>query len=324
MMHTTKRAPTNPELLHIPLANISPSASNPRLTLDKEAFKQLKASVLENGLLQPVAVRAAGDNYELVGGHRRYLAVRELAHEHPEDVRFATIAALVVDLSDGKVAAARLAENINRADLNPLEIAEGIADALESGMSEKELAQSLGWKDRNVYRYRELFEAPTWLKAFATEVELPTKRVDESGRPVVDERTEAPVTDVRKLPGLAFAHLGELITLYNLLVEHDAQELQEHGERFKPKAVNTIKKLARAAAKDQWPLTRLRAEVKRIKDPPARTPASRNTAFTITDKRASLNLTRQLARDERDALAPQLTKALQALGFTMVVIGDTA
>ena len=315
----------NATLLNVPLANVSPSASNPRLSLDKGAFKELQASIFENGLLQPIAVRAAGDNYEIVGGHRRFLAVRELAHEHPTDPRFTTIAALVVDLADVRVAAARLAENINRADLNPLEIAEGVANALESGMTGKELAHSLGWKERRVYSYREFHEAPGWLKAFATEVPLPTKKLDENGVQVRDERTEAPIHDVQKLPGLAFAHLCDLLTLYNLLVEHDALELQEHGERFKPKAVGTIKKLARMASKEDWPLTRLRAEIKRIKDPTPRTPASRSPTrpFVITNEQASLSLARQLAREERDELAPQLTKALQALGFTMVVIGDT-
>lgn len=320
----TKTKTALAEMLHIPLAQISPSTENPRLTLDKDAFRELQSSIFENGLLQPIAVRAAGDTYEIVGGHRRYLAVRELAHAHPEDPRFRTIAALVVDLADARIAAARLAENINRADLNPLEIAEGVAAALDKGMTEKELAHSLGWKERNVYRYRELYEAPAWLKAFATEVPLPMKRLDDKGATVHDERTEAPIHDVKKLPGLPLAHLGELLTFYNLLLDIDALELQEHGERFKPKAVSTTKKLARAAAKDEWPLSKLRAEIKRMKDPTPKAPRSEQTTPTLVVScgRASLNLGRQLERDERDKLAPELTKAMIALGYTMVVIGD--
>lgn len=324
-MTNTNKATTTPQLLNIPLAKVSAAGANPRLTLDRDAFKELQTSILENGLLQPIAVRVAGDDYEIVGGHRRYLATRELARLHPNDLRFATIAALVVDLANVRIAAAGLAENINRADLTPLEIAEGVASALDNGMTERELAQSLGWKERNVYRYRELYEAPAWLKTFATEVPLPMKRLDEKGAPVCDERTEAPIHDVKKLPGLAFAHLCELLTFYNLLVEHDTLELQEHGERFKPKAVSAIKKLARTAAQEDWPLMKLRAEIKRMKDPPARTPPSPSTTpvFAITGDRAALNLARKLPREERDELAPELTKAIMALGFTMVVIGDT-
>ena len=165
-------------LRQIPMNDLAPATANPRMKLDAGAFLELKKSILKNGLLQPIAVRAAGDGYEIVGGHRRYHAVKELAHEHPNDARFATIAALVVDAGDQRVAAMRLAENINRADLSPLEIAEGVADALENGMTEDELAESLGWAKRNVYRYKQFHDAPGWLKAFATEVPHASKKLD--------------------------------------------------------------------------------------------------------------------------------------------------
>ena len=315
----------NPTMRELLLDRVSPCAANPRMTLDKDAFKELKRSILRNGLLQPIAVRVAGDNYEIVGGHRRYLAVRELAREHPDDARFTTIAALVVDMADMRVAAARLAENINRADLNPLEIAEGVADALENGMSEEELAESLGWKQRNVYRYRQFHDAPAWLKGFATEVLLASKKLDEHGARVLDAVTDAPVHDVEKLPGLGFTHLFELLTFYNLLHEADKLELDDKGgEQFRPQAERTIKKLARAAAKEEWSIAKLRAQIKRAKDPATRTPASCDArpAFVITEQRASIDLTRQLARAERDALAAKLAPALRAIGFARVVIGD--
>lgn len=90
--------------------------------------------------------------------------------------------------------------------------------------------------------------------------------------------------------------------------------------------MSTIEKLARMAAKEDWPLTRLRAEIKRIKDPAPRAQAAKpkKRPYVVTEEIASLNLARPLARAERDDLGPQLTKALLAIGFTMVVIGDTA
>ena len=295
------------------------------MTLDREAFKELKRSIFQNGLLQPIAVRVASDNYEIVGGHRRFLAVNELAHEHPDDPRFATIAALVVDLADTRVAAARLAENINRANLNPLEIAEGIADALENGMTEEELAESLGWATRNVYRYRQFHAAPGWLKAFATEVPLARKRLDEHGAPVLNAVTDTPVHDVEKLPGLAFTHLFQLLTFYNRLREADELELHERGgERFKPQAERTIKKLARAAAKEEWSIAKLRAEIKRIAEPTPRTPTSHaSPAFVITKERVAIDLNR-LGGAERGEMAEKLSAALLAAGFAQVVISDSA
>lgn len=312
-------------MLSVALANVAPSASNPRMTLDKDAFKELKKSILENGLLQPIAVRVVGDNYEIVGGHRRYHAIRELAHEHPNDPRFATIAALVVDLADKRVAAARLAENINRAELNPREVAEGVAEAINSGMTEEELAASLGWKPRNVYRYRQLHSAPGWLKSFATEVPVASKKVDEHGAPVLDGVTDAPVHDIEKLPGLGVTHLFELITFYNLLREADELELHEKGgEHFRPQAERIVKKLARGAAKEQWSIAKLRAEIKRLRDPAPRTPVSNDAkaAFVITAESATIHLTRPLSRQEREELAAKLAPALKALGFKHVVLGD--
>src|SRR4051812_30365286 len=77
------------ELLHLALDQVVASASNPRLNLAKEPFAELKQSILENGLLQPIVVRAVGDHYEIVGGHRRFAALRELASEAADDARFA-------------------------------------------------------------------------------------------------------------------------------------------------------------------------------------------------------------------------------------------
>jgi ParB/RepB/Spo0J family partition protein len=306
------------------LDKVEPSLANPRLTMERGAFDELKKSILKNGLLQPIAVRVASDNtYEIVGGHRRYHAVRELSREHPSDARFATIAALIVELDDAHVAAARLAENLNRSDLSPLEIAEGVGDALKNGMTEDELAESLGWAKRNVYRYKQFNDAPAWLKAFANEVPIPKKKLDDNGAPVLHAVTDAPVHDVEKLPGLKFTHLFELLTFYGVLRDADQLELEERGgEHFRPQAERTIKKLARAAAKDDWSIAKLRAEIKRIKDPTPRTSPSDKAKppFVINADRITIDLTRKLARNERDELAQQLTNALAALGLKAVPI----
>lgn len=311
---TSKTSPG--AMRELPLDDVAPSASNPRMTLDKDAFTELKRSIFMNGLLQPIAVRLTADGYDIVGGHRRYLAVRALAHEHPDDPRFATIAALIIDVADKRVAAARLAENINRAELNPLEIAEGVADAIENGMTEKEIAESLGWQERNVYRYRQFHEAPAWLKAFATDVPVASKKIDAHGAPVLDDVTEAQMHTVTKAPGLALTHLLELLRLYNVL--HDADEIDLHengGEDFKPRAERSVKKLARAAAQEAWSIAKLRAEIKRTKDPTPRTPASSKTkACVITNERVAIDF-RRMSGDDRENLAAQLSEALMMNGY---------
>ena len=146
-------------LVHLDLPQIVPAAANPRQTINKDDLAELTRSIDKNGLLQPIAVRPLEDKFEIIGGHRRFYAVRELARKQPDDLRWKTIAAQVMDAASERVAAMRLAENINRANLSPLEISEGIADAIENGMSQADLADSLGWKERNVHRYRQFHEA---------------------------------------------------------------------------------------------------------------------------------------------------------------------
>jgi ParB/RepB/Spo0J family partition protein len=315
-----------PKLVRLPLQRVTPSTRNPRLTLDKTAFAELKASIAKNGLIQPIAVRAVADGYEVVGGHRRFHALKELAHENPKDERFSNVPALVIDAADDRVAALRLAENINRENLSPLEVSEGVADALENGMTEEELAASLGWGVRNVYKYKQLHDAPGWFKALATEVPLPSPKLDEHGVPVTDVVTDAPLHEVEMLPGLDFTHLFELLTLYNFLHDADGIELkQKGGEKFRPQAERIVKKLARDASKEQWSKDKLRNEIKRIKNP-SRTPASskKKPAFTITSERAAIDFTQKLDRRAREKLAADLTTALTSFGYETVVIVDSA
>src|SRR5205823_3427740 len=63
--------------------------------------------------LQPIVVRVVGDHYEIVGGHRRFAAVCELARDHPGVARFARIAAMVVEVDDAALGILQLAENVN-------------------------------------------------------------------------------------------------------------------------------------------------------------------------------------------------------------------
>ena len=59
------------ELLHLLLDQVVPSNTNPRLNLQKEPFHELRKSIDQNGLLQPILVRPASGRYEIIGGHRR-------------------------------------------------------------------------------------------------------------------------------------------------------------------------------------------------------------------------------------------------------------
>jgi ParB/RepB/Spo0J family partition protein len=319
-------------LINIRLEAVRESPKNPRLAIKKAAFDELKASIFANGLLQPIGVRVVDGTYEIVGGHRRFLAVSELAHEHPADSRFETVPALVIEASDERVAALRLAENVNREDLSPHEVAEGVIDALETGITEEELAERLGWGKRNVYRYTEFHAAPPWLKEFTKSVPDPVKKLDEQGNVMIDAATGTPKMDVKKLPALSFTHVTDLITLYNTLHDHDDEQFVALGSAYKPKAELVINNLARAASKEEWSTLRLRKEIACVKAPPAETPASQqakkrgaqksSAPFSITKERVAIDLGRAYSDEERAALASALTTALSALGIMAVKIDD--
>lgn len=84
-----------------------------RLDIDQDAVAELAANIAEVGLLQPIIVRKSGERFEIVAGHRRYLAFNVLKRKK--------IPAMVRDLDDVSCALARASENLGRVDLSPIE-----------------------------------------------------------------------------------------------------------------------------------------------------------------------------------------------------------
>jgi ParB family chromosome partitioning protein len=122
----------------IPVARISPNPRQPRQVFDEEAMAELVHSIREVGLLQPVVVRAAGeDRYELIMGERRLRASQAAGLD--------TIPAIVRDTSDDDLLRDALLENLHRAELNPLEEAAAYQQLLDDfGCTHDELAARIG------------------------------------------------------------------------------------------------------------------------------------------------------------------------------------
>jgi ParB family transcriptional regulator, chromosome partitioning protein len=122
----------------LPVSAIEPNAKQPRHVFDEEALEELKTSIKEVGLLQPVVVRDIGDGrYELVMGERRWRAAQAVGKD--------TIPAIVRDTRDDAMLRDALLENIHRANLNPLEEAAAYQQLLEEfGATHEELARRIG------------------------------------------------------------------------------------------------------------------------------------------------------------------------------------
>jgi ParB family chromosome partitioning protein len=122
----------------VPVAGVLPNPRQPRQAFDEEALDELKDSIREVGLLQPVVVRElAPDKYELVMGERRWRAAQAIGRE--------TIPAIVRDTRDDAMLRDALLENIHRVDLNPLEEAAAYQQLLEEfGATHEELGRRIG------------------------------------------------------------------------------------------------------------------------------------------------------------------------------------
>lgn len=127
-------------LLQVPLDRISPAAHQPRTVFDESALAELAASIKANGLLQPIVVRESGpERYVIVAGERRYRASKRAGLER--------VPVVVREVSNAEAFELALIENVQRADLSPLEEAEAYRHLADQGWTQEEIARRVG-KDR--------------------------------------------------------------------------------------------------------------------------------------------------------------------------------
>lgn len=142
-------------LANIPLSKILPNPYQPRTEFDANALDELKKSILENGLIQPITVRRiSGGKYELISGERRFRACKEIGFEIlPAYIIQAETKEVMLELS--------LIENIQREKLNAIEIAIAYKRlAEECDLSKEEISKKVG-KDRStVVNFIRLLKLP--------------------------------------------------------------------------------------------------------------------------------------------------------------------
>jgi len=133
--------PGGTELQRVRIADIVANRFQPRRAFTEPELAELEASIKASGLLQPIVVRARGDGkWELVAGERRLRAVSRLG--------WTDIPAVVRDFDDRSMLTLALVENLQRADLNPLEEAHGYQRLIdEFGLTQQQVADAVG-KDR--------------------------------------------------------------------------------------------------------------------------------------------------------------------------------
>jgi ParB family chromosome partitioning protein len=125
----------------IAIGKIRPNPFQPRKEFREEELAELQSSIAATGLLQPITVRPSGDAFELVAGERRLRAATRLG--------WSEIPAIVRDYDDKALLTLALVENLQRADLNPVEEAEGYNRLVtEFDLTQQDVATIVG-KDRS-------------------------------------------------------------------------------------------------------------------------------------------------------------------------------
>lgn len=129
-------------LREVQISCVVPNPLQPRETFDPTALEELKRSIAENGVIQPITVREVESGYELIAGERRLRAVRELGLER--------IPAFVLEIhTDEEMLELSLIENIQRENLNPIDEANGYQALItKCKLTQDEVAQKVG-KDRS-------------------------------------------------------------------------------------------------------------------------------------------------------------------------------
>jgi ParB family chromosome partitioning protein len=129
---------------------IDPNPDQPRRVFDPERLQQLASSISRSGMLQPVVVRRAGDRYELIVGERRWRAARQAG--------LAAIPAVIADVSAEDRLELAIVENVQRHDLNPIELATAYRALADRGATQDEIGKRVGSDRSSVANHLRLLE----------------------------------------------------------------------------------------------------------------------------------------------------------------------
>ena len=141
------------EMTEIAIAEIVPNPTQPRSLFDEESLGELADSIRTLGLIQPITVRKSDDKYMIISGERRWRAAQMAGLE--------MVPAYVREVDDENLHAMALVENIQRQDLNAIEIALGMQRLIdECGLTQDALADKVGKKRSTVANYMRLLRLP--------------------------------------------------------------------------------------------------------------------------------------------------------------------
>ena len=142
------------DIVRIPAGMIEPNPFQPRMSFDTEALEELTASIRSLGLIQPITVRKTDDGkYQIISGERRFRACKAAGMD--------MIPAYIRAASDQSMLEMAIVENIQREDLDPIEVALGYRRLIEEcSLTQEQMALRIGKKRASVTNYLRLLKLP--------------------------------------------------------------------------------------------------------------------------------------------------------------------
>ena len=142
------------DILRIPVDMIEPNPFQPRMSLDQDALQELAASIKTFGLIQPITVRKkTADRYQIISGERRFKACRLAGMD--------MVPAYIRDANDQGMLEMAIVENIQRENLDPIEVAMSYQRLIEEcRLTQEQMADRVGKKRASVTNYLRLLKLP--------------------------------------------------------------------------------------------------------------------------------------------------------------------
>lgn len=211
------------KVVQIPLSQMRPNPYQPRKSFDDDSIQELAASIKEHGVIQPIIVRSVLKGYEIIAGERRFRA--------SQIAGIATIPAVIRKLSDQQVMEIALIENVQREDLNAMEIAVAYQNLIEAfSLTQEELSVKVGKSRSHIANFLRLLQLPDVVKEYVSRGTLSMGHA----------RALVGVKDIKQLKDLAEKCIAEHWSVRQL--EEELKMLEEAKNANKTTAAPEKKK----------------------------------------------------------------------------------
>lgn len=223
------------QIMNINIDEIFPNTYQPRRYFNEDALLELSASIIEHGIIQPITVRKIGEKFELVAGERRWRAARiaELTH----------VPCNIIEVTDTESAEIALLENLQREDLNFMEVAEAYYNLInDHKFTQEELANRMGKNQSTIANKLRLLKLSQKVRSICLENNL-TERHARALLSLPNEELQLKVLDKVIKNGLNVKKTEELINSELLQKAVEERKSKRRGVMPGKLYVNTIKQV---------------------------------------------------------------------------------